>query len=155
MGVVNQVEIVEVASLANGNVLCQFTHAYPCLPAPPRPDTRIKFRPANASKPPLMNTPSPLKPTAWATLLSQYPRGVRIHLSMIFCFGAELGYKGPSNAFILSDNLALALKDLAIIEKKLQEDLASGHVTQLQGAPTLPYICLPLGLVPKHDGGWR
>ncbi len=73
---------------------------------------------------------------------------------MILRFGAELCYEGPSNAFILSDNLASAFEDLAIIEKKLQEDLASGRVTQLQGAPTPPYICSPLGLVPKHDGGW-
>ena len=43
---------------------------------------------------------------------------------MIFCFRAELGYEGPSNAFILSNNLASALKDSAIVKKKLQDDLA-------------------------------
>ncbi len=128
-GVVEQVEIVEIVSLANRNVLCQFTHAYPCLPAPPRPNTRIKYQLADAFKPPLMNIPSRLKPTARAILLSQYSGGLRIHLPMILCFGAELGYEGLSNAFIVSDNLASALKDLAIIEKKLQEDLASGRVT--------------------------
>ncbi len=72
---------------------------------------------------------------------------------MIFRFKVELGYEGPSNAFILCDNLASALEDPAIIKKKLLEDLAFGRVTQLQGVPTPPYICSPLGLVPKHDGG--
>ncbi len=124
-----QVEIVEIASLANENVFCQFTHTYLCFPAFPRTNTHIKFRLADATKPSLMNTPSSLKSTAWAIFLSQYLGGLRIHLPMILHFGAELGYKGLSNAFILSDNLASALKDQAIIEKKLQEDLASGHVT--------------------------
>lgn len=72
---------------------------------------------------------------------------------MIFRFEAELGYEGPSNAFILSDNLASALEDPAIIEKKLKDDLAFGRVKEVQPIP--PFICSPLGLVPKHDGGWR
>ena len=38
---------------------------------------------------------------------------------MILCFGAELGYEGLSNAFILSNNLISALQDPTIIEKKL------------------------------------
>lgn len=48
---------------------------------------------------------------------------------MMLCFGIELGYEGPADAFNLSDNLTLALENPAIIEKKLQKDLASGHVT--------------------------
>lgn len=74
---------------------------------------------------------------------------------MILRFGAEPDYEGPSNAFILSNNLASALEDPATIEKKLHEDLASSRVTQLQEPPTPPYIFSPLGLVPKNDGGWR
>ncbi len=50
--VAEEVEVVEVASLANRNVLYQFMGAYPCPPAPPRPNTIIKFRLADASKPP-------------------------------------------------------------------------------------------------------
>lgn len=73
---------------------------------------------------------------------------------MILRFGAKLGYVGPP-AFSLSDNLASALQDPTIIEKKLQEDLASGRVTQVQDPPTPPFICSPLGLVPKYDEGWR
>lgn len=126
---------------------------FPCLPAPPRPNTFIKFRLADASKPPLINSPSPLKPSAWANLLTQYPGSLQIHLPMVLRFGAELGYEGP-DAFILSDNLASALEDPTIIEKKLQEDLASGRVIPVH-QPYRPFICSPLGLVPKHDGGWR
>ncbi len=59
-----EVEVVEVVSLANRNDLYQFMHAYPYLPAPPRPNTIIKYRPADASKPLLNNSPSPLKPRA-------------------------------------------------------------------------------------------
>ena len=73
---------------------------------------------------------------------------------MILRFGVELGYEGSLNAFILSDNLASTLKDLAIIEKKLQEDLAPGCVSVVQ-QPRLRFICSSLGLVPKYDGGWR
>ena len=62
--VAEKVEVVEVASLANRIDLYQFMHAYPCLPAPPRPNTIIKFRLADAFKPPLTNSPSPLKPRA-------------------------------------------------------------------------------------------
>ncbi len=121
IGIVEQVEIVEVASLANENVLCQFTHAYPCFPTPPKLNIHIKFRLADTFKLLLMNTPSPRKPTAWAIFLFQYLGKLRIYFLMILCFETELGYKGPSNAFILSDNLALTLEDPAIIKKKIQK----------------------------------
>ena len=62
--VVKEVEVVEVASLANKTDLYQLMRAYPCLPAPLRPNTSIKFRLADASKPSLTNSPSPLKPSA-------------------------------------------------------------------------------------------
>ncbi len=149
-----EVEVVDVAGLANENDLYQFMRAYPCLPAPPRPNKSIKFRLADASKTSLTNSPSRLKPIAWADLLAPYIGGLRINLSMILRFGAELGYQGLLNPFILSDNLASALKDPAIIEKKLKEDLASGRMLVVQ-KPRLPFICLPPSLVPKHDEGLR
>ena len=65
-----EVEVVEVASLANRNDLHQFMRAYPCLLAPLRPNTIIKFRLAYASESSLTNLPSPLKPRAWASLLT-------------------------------------------------------------------------------------
>ncbi len=151
--VAEEVEIVEVTSLANRNDLYQFIRAYPCLPAPLGPNTFIKFRLADAFKPPLTNSPSPLKPKAWAVLLAQYPGSLQIHLPMVLRFGAELGYKGP-NAFILSENLASALEYPTIIEKKLKENLASGRVTPVH-QPSRPFICSLLGLIPKHYKGWK
>ena len=128
--------------------------AYPYLPAPLRSNTSIKFRLADAFKPPLTNSPSTIKPIAWADLLALYPGGLRIQLPMILRFGTELGYKGLPNAFILSDNLASAFKDPGSIEKKLQEDLASGRVSEVR-QPQAPSICSTLNLVPKHYGGLR
>ncbi len=127
--------------------------AYPCLPAPPRQNTIIKFRLADTFKPLLTNSPSPLKLRAWAELLARYPGSLRIHHPILLRFGAELGYEGP-DAFILSENLASALEDPTIIEKKLQEDLDSGRMTPVHQL-SRPVICSPLGLVSKHDAGWR
>lgn len=47
-------------SLANGNYLHQFMCAFPCLPAPPRPNISTKFRLVDASRPPLLDSLSPL-----------------------------------------------------------------------------------------------
>ncbi len=151
--VAKEVEVVEVASLANRNDLYQFMLAYPCLPAPSRPNTFIKFRLADASNPPLTNSTLPVKPRTWADLLARYPGSLQIHLLMVLRFGEELGYEGP-DAFMLSYNLASALEDLTIIEKKLQEELASGRGTPVH-QPSRPFIFSLLGLVPKHDRGWR
>ena len=128
-------------------------NAFPCLPAPPRPNTINHFQLVDASQPPLQNLPSPLKPTAWAELLSSYPGSIQIHLPMILRFGAQLGYEGP-NAFILSKNLASALADTEIIDKKLAEDLRCRRVKEVT-IPIMPFISSPLDLVSKHDGGWR
>lgn len=125
-----------------------------CLLAPSKPNTNIKFRLGNASQALLTDTPSPLQPSAWADLLAQYPGGLRIYLPIIFRFRAKVGYKGPPT-FILSENLASAFQDPTMIENKLKENLLSGHVIQLQKPPTPPFICLPLGLVLKHDRSWR
>ncbi len=155
MRVAEEVKIVEVASFANKTNLYQFIRTFSCFFDSPRANTSIKFELVDASKTPLINSPSSPKLSALADLFSQYQRGLKIHLPMIFCFGAELGYESPSNAFILSNNLASALKVPAIVEKKLQKHLASGRVMQVQESLTLPFICLPLGLVFKQDESWR
>lgn len=60
---VQHVEIVEVASLAKENIFCQFMRLYLCFLAFPRPNTFSNFRLVNASRPPLINSPFPLKST--------------------------------------------------------------------------------------------
>lgn len=133
--------------------LRKFLRTFPCFPAPPRPNTATRFRLVDASQPPLANSPSPPRPSAWAELLSGYPGSLRVHLPMIIRFGAELGYKGPTDALILSKNLSSALVDTEIIDKKLRDDLELQRVVEV--SPERPFICSSLGLVPKHDGGWR
>ena len=147
------VDVAEVASFANKNALHQFICAFPYLYAPLKPNTAIRFRLADASKLLLTNFPSPLRPSAWADLLLKYPGALRIHLPMILRFGAKLGYNGALDAFILSDNLATALKEPPIIDKKLTEDLTLGRVAEVEKS-TPPFICSPLGLMLKHDGSW-
>lgn len=133
--------------------LPKFMNAFLCLPAPPRPNTTNRFKLVDASRTTLCNSPSPLKPSAWAELLNAYPGLLQIYLPMILCFGAQLGYKGPE-ALILSKNLASALVDTEIIDKKLADDLKSRKVEEVLN-PNLPFISSPLGLIPKHDRGWR
>lgn len=149
-------EIAGIAFIANdyNSPLRKFTKTFLCLPAPRRPNTTTSFRHLDASQIPLKNSPSPLKPSVRAELLRNYPGPLRIHLPMIVRFGVELGYKGPTDAFILSKNLSSALVDTDIIDKKLCEDLALKRIIEVK-APTPPFIASPLGLVPKHDGGWR
>lgn len=73
---------------------------------------------------------------------------------MILCFRAELGYKNPSNAFILLKNLVSALVDEDIIDKKLLEDHKNRRVEEVIN-PTPLFISFLLGLVPKYNGSWR
>lgn len=147
------VEIVNVAIANETKSVHQFINAFPCLPAPSRPNTTTtRFRLADASQAPLKESPSPLKPTAWADLLQAYPGPLRVHLPMILRFGVELGYQGPQDAFILSKNLASALENPTIIDNKLAEDLAAKQVIEVTSVP--PFISSPLGLVPKHNGGF-
>ncbi len=66
-------EIVHIASSIAMNddfSLLKFMNAFLCLLSPPRPNTTNRFQLVDASRPPLQNSPSPLKPTAWAELLS-------------------------------------------------------------------------------------
>ena len=80
-------------------------NAFPCLSAPPRSNTPTRFRLVDGSQLPLQNSLSPLKAAAWAELLSKYLGPIQVHLPMIIRFGVELGYEGPTDAFILSENL--------------------------------------------------
>lgn len=73
---------------------------------------------------------------------------------MILRFGVELGYKGPRDVLILSKNLVSAMEDPSIIDNKLEEDLRLRRIVPVPN-PSIPFISSPLGLVPKHDGGFR
>jgi hypothetical protein len=85
-------------------------------------------------------------------MLVDYPGDLPQLISGILKNGAQLGYEGPSQ-FILSRNLVSANLDTRTIQDKLAADLKAGRVVAV--SPSTPYICSPLGLVPKHDKGWR
>ena len=54
---------------------------------------------------------------------------------------------------IISKNLSSAALDPEALTEKLQDDLRLRRV--IKTPASAPYICSPLGLVPKHDGGLR
>lgn len=142
--------------LVTTNNLTRFQSEFTCLPAPARPNTSMLFQLVDVSKEQLLSLSLlPFIANAWSQLLSHYPPGnsLRIHIVMLLRFACLLGYKYP-DAWILSKNLPLALLDLEIIDNKLAHDLKLGRVVEVKN-PTYLFISSPLGLVPKHDGGFR
>ena len=68
--------------------------------------------------------------------------------------GAKIGYRGP----ILTHNCKnhhSALDAPEILSSDLQKQLYHDRLVQIDPATKAPFVCSPLGLVPKHDGGWR
>ena len=131
--------------------LKRFLTSHPCLPAPSRPNTNFRFSLVDSSKPKLSDSPSTLNANAWLTLMSRYPSLLSLYLYNILTYGALVGYEGPKT-LIISKNLSSALLDPTTINTKLRDDLALGRVEKVTG--DWPFICSPLGLVPK-PGGWR
>lgn len=83
--------------------------------------------------------------------MSRYPSPLGLYLYNILIYGALVGYEGPET-LIISKNLSSALLDPITINTKLRDDLDLGRVEIVTG--DRPFICSPLGLVPK-PGGWR
>ena len=125
---------------------------FPCYPAPPRPNTQVRFPIVDITKAPLVYSPSPFILPAWGILLRHYPGPLYLLLLLVLQFGCLLGYTGPPTQ-ILSNNLASALLDPQIITEKLRDDLSSGRV--IPATQSYPFISSPLGLVPKPNGGLR
>lgn len=134
------------------SILTQFLLSHACIPAPSRPNTAPQFQLVNSNYLPLEYSPSPFNIEGWAALLRPYPGPLPFFLLRILRFGTRIGYTGPE-AHILSANLQSALLDTDTIQKKLSEDLSSRRVIRTSAEP--PFISSPLGLVPKHDGGYR
>ena len=131
-----------------------FLSSNPCVPAPSRPNTTLGFPLVDTSGPPLEASPSPFNTAAWKALLADYPDP---HLPKVLCeileYGTLVGYQGPS-AFRLPPNLPTATLAPGLIQTKLDEDMLLHRVVVVPN-PTSPFICSPLGLVPKRDGGFR
>jgi hypothetical protein len=89
---------------------------------------------------------------AWKNLLLSYPGVLGENITGILTYGCQLGYIGPGQ-FLLSTNLNSAKLAPELITLQLHADLQLRRVRHVR--PTFPFISSPLGLVPKHDGGYR
>jgi hypothetical protein len=102
--------------------------------------------------------PGPLRLTEWAALLEQHPDRTFVNtLLHIIQYGACIGYCGPDQ-FILSSNLTSANNDPATLSHNITTELSHNRIMQVpdpRADPNKPFICSPLGLVPKSSGGWR
>lgn len=92
----------------------------------------------------------------WSSLLPQYPnQTLWVHLVILLRFGYLIGYQRPVDSFINSKTLFFALLQPNVIDDNIAYNLALGRIKQLDHTPTNHFISSPLGLVPKHDGGFR
>lgn len=105
--------------------LLKFINVFLCLLKPPRPNTINRFQLVDTLQPSPQNSLSPIKSSAWIEPLNIYSDSLQIHLPMILRFETQLGYKN-FKAFILLENLASALMDTEIINKKLADNLRIG-----------------------------
>lgn len=85
--------------------------------------------------------------------MRDYPGNLGTTICGIIRFGAQIGYSGDPNPFLLSKNLISAQDDPLVLRNGLDKDLALGRVSPCEAYP--PFICSPQGLVPKKDGGFR
>jgi hypothetical protein len=104
---------------------------------------------------PLQNSPSPLWRPGWKALLQDYPDpALPLLVDNILEFGTLLGYSGPEQR-IFSKNLQSAQLRPEEITKKIADDLALGRIREVFPKASDPFICSPLGLVPKPNNKFR
>jgi hypothetical protein len=110
--------------------------------------------PLTAPCPPHLTCRGPLKVAGWALHLRNHPDQSYVNsLLDIITFGAKLGYTGPDQ-LVVSDNLASALLQPDDITSDIEKRIALLQIRRIDTVPS-KYICSPLGLTPKSDGGWR
>ena len=69
--------------------------------------------------------------------------------------GCSIGYNGPQFSHC-SKNLPSAYQQPLILDNTLLQECNAGRILGPFDTPPLPdFRCSGLGLVPKHDGGWR
>jgi hypothetical protein len=99
-----------------------------------------------------LDSPSPFIPSGWQFFLARYPGNLPITIANILQFGTLIGYEGP-DSLIISKNQESVYLAPEVIDAKLDDDLAVGRIVPT--SQSFPFISSPLGLVPKHDGGFR
>lgn len=124
----------------------------PCLLplslVPQRPNTTIKYPVFNAKLLKLQSSPSPLQAQCWSNLLRYYPGDLGSTLAGILTYGIQIGYRGEKHLCYSANH---HIQAPGIITAKLAEDLNLGRIKLASG----PSFVSTLGLVAKHDGGWR
>ena len=115
---------------------------------PSRPNTAFQYPVFNPELPKLQFSPSPLYAKGWSNLLRHYPGDLGSTIAGILTYGAQIGYRGKKQ-FCHSSNHHI--HEPGMISAKLAEDLNLGRIR----LASRPSFVSPLGLVPKHDGGWR
>ena len=109
------------------------------------------------SGPPTRPQPwSPIRPFILECELSFYPDKVFVRqLVHDLQHGCSIGYTGPQFAHLAS-NLPTAYQQPDVIDATLQRECEAGRILGPFTSPPLPnFRTSGLGLVPKHDGGWR
>lgn len=104
---------------------------------------------------PLLSRPGPLKAGGWEVLLHEHPDRIFTKtLVLITKYRARVGYSGPQR-YLLNKPHPSALQAPRILTQDLEKQVLHDRLDRLCGTPPPPYISSPLGLVEKHDGGWR
>ena len=73
---------------------------------------------------------------------------------IIFRFETGISYKDFHDVFIFLENLASAMEDPFIIDKKLVKNIWICQIFPVSTFST-PFILSPLGPIPKHDEGFK
>jgi hypothetical protein len=97
----------------------------------------------------------PLLVEGWCKCLEKHPDRYFVSAILgIITRGAKIGYIGP-HIFRIGANHTSANEAPDILAADVNKQLQAGRLTALSAPLPNPYVCSPLGLVPKHDGGWR
>lgn len=74
---------------------------------------------------------------------------------MILRFRVKIGYNGPYNIFILFKNRISAMRDLFIINNKLDKNIRPHQAVPIPCISRFLFISSLIGFVPKHDKGFQ
>ena len=97
----------------------------------------------------------PLRVDGWDYWLRNHPDQIFAKsISAILKSGAKIGYRGPLINH-RNTNHQSANSAPHILTADLEKQKQHGRLTLVDPQAEAQYVCSPLGLVPKHDGGWR
>ena len=105
---------------------------------------------------PDLDRPGPLLAEGWTFYLHGHPDKTYVRTLLgIIVRGAKVDYIGPQNLFQISKNHSSASEAPDVLAADVLKQLNAGRLNALPLPLPSNYICSPLGLVSKSDGGWR